>query len=1016
MFNSEKNFENALARHLKSLGWIEYAASEIDPDSYWCHRALQADPDKLKLAISRLSLSDQPLWKNASPRVKNARAAWATYKTIISKQRPSKAIEKGVVFPIESLLRDNFELGFVRQLRVKSSDGAKVSIPDLVIYAGGIPVGVLELKYGDTTLAETKNGEVIANTNLLEAESQLARYFEESSSLWNSIQIVLAADQDFLLLGSRNSLLGRNLTLWSDIGEKTLELDIWHVENFRNLILEGLVWDSTPRLSEKKNGSIYNQYLESFGSSIVARRHQLEALEKVRNEVLSGRKNKGTIWHTPGSGKTFSIALCAAAFLKHNIMSEEKPIVYIVTDRIDLDDQIYSSLLKWKDLFPHRVKIESAKNRSHAQDEALSPHLNNPLIMSSTVAKLTELELTSITNPILVIIDEAHRSHNNQQEGYGRKIRENFPHHAKFLGFTGTPLERSDVSTTQIFGEIIHKFTLSDALKSNIVVDVDYTKRTRTLFIDEAKLSKDNNPDSTNSIINQVQKSEEYLSQIALDVVADWNSNKLKIQSRFEQLKHKPYPFFAMVACSSREEAYSLYSFITEQPGYNTSNVKLVYSASDSYDSESNFERYALENRKYYSDWKAQLQSRYEDSLNSEPDGQIEIVVLVDMWLTGFDAPRAETIYLHKNLESANFIQTVSRVNRVEKYKEKGRIVDLFDQEEKYRRALDEYVNTENRSSLNQAARDLINKNLEEGYTAICELLDIAEEDLLSLEVPTANPIIIKTVFEKIAHLHREFNRLPQSGIFCSNKISCHICDAISPSSPFLKLVRQASGYKDSLDASHKNLLALLLYLIKFDEINMRNSYSENDLDSYYKKPDVSISDLSFFITKGVNYANLSSLDILNELRSTWTEEERETLLEDIRDKLSKISNIQTADTNYSEALSEGEETTISLLRALKDFGIDAKFLQPSSELEEIIKITSLIDEKIAELLRNIVTDYKQENAKCGIDILRSLELTISKKLLEYNNEGHGSDPKIPSPSDVAKRIGNNNRNRQSDI
>jgi HsdR family type I site-specific deoxyribonuclease len=1014
MFNSEKNFENALARHLKSLGWIEYISSEIDPDSYWCHRALQADPDKLKLAISRLSLSEQPLWKNASPMLKNARAAWATYKTIISKQRPSKAIKHGVVFPIESLLRDNFELGFVRQLRVKSSDGAKVSIPDLVLYAGGIPIGVLELKYGDTTLSETKNGEVIANTNLLEAESQLARYFEEGSSLWNSIQIVLAADQDFLLLGSRNSLLGRNLTLWSDIGEKTLELDIWHVKNFRNLILEGLVWDSTPRLLEKKNGSIYNQYLESFGSSIVARRHQLEVLEKVRNEVLSGRKDKGTIWHTPGSGKTFSIALCAAAFLKHNIMSEKKPIVYIVTDRIDLDDQIYSSLLKWKDLFPHRVKIESAKNRSHAQDEALSPHLNNPLIMSSTVAKLTELELTSITNPILVIVDEAHRSHNNQQEGYGRKIRENFPHHAKFLGLTGTPLERSDVSTTQIFGEIIHKFTLSDALKSNIVVDVDYTKKTRTLFIAEAELSKDDNPDSTNSIINQVQKSEEYLSQIALDIVTDWNFNKLKTQSRFVQLEHKPYPFFAMVACSSREEAYSLYSFLTEQTGYNTNNVKLVYSASDSYNSDSNFERYAIENKKYYSDWKAQLQSRYEDLLNSEPDSQIEIVVLVDMWLTGFDAPRAETIYLHKKLESANFIQTVSRVNRVEKYKERGRIVDFFDQEAKYRMALDEYVNTENRSSLNQTTRELIDKNLEESYARICELLGITKNDLINLEDTTANQIIIKNVFKKIANLHRQLNRLPQSGIFCSNKISCLICDAISPSSPFLKLVRKASGYQYSLNTLHKNLLALLLYLIKFDEINMRNSYSENRIDSYYKNLDASILDLSFFVSKGANYASLSSSNILNELRSTWTEIERETLIEDIRDKLSKISNTRTSDANYKDVISE--EKTILLLRALKDFGMDAKFLETSSELEEIIKIISLIDEKIAELLGNIAKDYKKEKVKSGIDILYSIESTISQKLLEYNNEGQVPTLKIPSPADVIKQISNNKHNGQNSV
>lgn len=550
--------------------------------------------------------------------------------------------------------------------------------PDVVVFINGIPLIVFELKNA-----------INEDTTIENAYNQIKNYQEDIRNLFYYNAFSVISDGINARIGTITADFNRFMTWKSKDGEKPEE-NINQID----VLLNGVF--RKDRLIDIISNFILFQNKEEGRIKILAGYHQYFAVEKSIKSTLKAIEEHsgkaGVVWHTQGSGKSFAMVFYTGKMLK--IPDLNNPTIVVLTDRNDLDNQLYNTFANTnRELLPQEAT--QALNRKNLQ-ELLK--VNAGGIIFTTIQKFEEDDdVISERDNIIFIVDEAHRSQYSLEKkinrktgefqiGYAKKMRDSLPN-ATFIAFTGTPIEYADKNTRILFGDYIDIYDMTQAVLDNATVPIYYENRVAKLKLDEEVLKEID--DEYNYIVENdeadaetVNKSKEELAKLETVI---GSQDRLDILSKdiiehYEQradiLNGK-----AMIVCMTRKIAINLYKeILNERPDWNN-KIKVVLTDNNNDPTEWHE---IVGNKKYRDDLAIEFKNE---------DSELKIVIVVDMWLTGFDVPDLATMYIDKPMRGHNLMQAIARVNRVYKDKEAGLIVDYIGIGADLRNALNEYTN-----------------------------------------------------------------------------------------------------------------------------------------------------------------------------------------------------------------------------------------------------------------------------------------------------------------------------------
>ncbi len=598
----------------------------------------------------------------------------------------------------------------VRQLTVATASGSFIR-PDLIVFLNGLPVAVIELKDPGSSAA-----------TLDTAIQQLGRYMHTVPDLFVSNLLLVASDGLLTRVGSITSGLSRFMP-WrpADGGAPSLEA-----------LIRG-VFEPTLFLEYLRNCVTFEEDERGEIAKKIAGYHQFRALRNARASVLRAMKmpdselaiagdgRGGVVWHTQGSGKSLTMLMLAGALVRERML--KNPTIVVVTDRNDLDDQLFGTFAMGRALL--RQTPLQAESRAHLQqllDRAAGG------VVFTTIHKFTEAHgAISARANVIVIADEAHRSQYGFVEGGARWMRESLPN-ATFVGFTGTPIEKSDRSTANVFGEYADIYDIRQAVEDGATKPLYYEARIVPLTVDDAgataaeeilakhELIKNELANavaadkSGETLDDQIRVSLEALvgapdriEKLAAFIVEHWEDRRAAMEGK------------AMIVAMSRDICMALYNGIVAlRPEWHSDDdatgvVKVVMNeglpgqrrgeTEDAYRQriEPLIEPIERHGRNRLA--RKRLAERFK-----KPDDDFRLVIVCDMWLTGFDCPPAHTMYLDKPLAGHNLMQAIARVNRVYGDKPGGLIVDMLGLADSLADALATYVSAGGRGD---AVRDV---------------------------------------------------------------------------------------------------------------------------------------------------------------------------------------------------------------------------------------------------------------------------------------------------------------------
>ena len=572
--------------------------------------------------------------------------------------------------------------------------------PDVVLFVNGLPLGVIELK-----------NPADEDATIWTAWQQLQTYKSELPALFSMNEALVVSDGNEARLGTLTA--GREwFKPWRTVTGETLadphmtELQVmlegvFEPGRFLSLVRDFIVFedDGSGALVKKMAG--YHQLHavrvavdEALRAARLQRAEGRTAEEGGRYEAgrkpggAPGDRRIGVVWHTQGSGKSLTMAFYTGAVIREPAM--ENPTVVVLTDRNDLDDQLFGTFSRCQDLL--RQPPTQAESRADLRKK-LSVNVGG--VVFTTIQKFfpeekgdTHPSLSDRRN-IVVIADEAHRSQYDFIEGYARHMRDALPN-ASFVGFTGTPIELKDANTRAVFGDYISIYDIQRSVEDGATVPIYYESRLAKLSLDEderpridpefEEATEGEEVDRREKLktkwaqLEAVVGSERRVKQIAEDIVAHF-------EQRLEALEGK-----AMVVCMSRRICIDLYRELMrlrpewhdDDDGKGAMKVVMTGSASDPLEWQPHIRNKAR---------REDLAQRFRD-----PDDPLRVVLVRDMWLTGFDAPSLHTMYVDKPMRGHGLMQAIARVNRVFKDKPGGLVVDYLGLAQDLKRALAAYT------------------------------------------------------------------------------------------------------------------------------------------------------------------------------------------------------------------------------------------------------------------------------------------------------------------------------------
>ena len=586
----------------------------------------------------------------------------------------------------------------VNQLTVV--EGEHERRPDVVLFVNGLPLGLIELKNPANEKA-----------TVWTAWTQLQTYKAELTDLFAFNAVLIASDGLKARMGTLTA--GREwFKPWRTITGETLAGP--HLPQLQ-VMLAGMC-ERKRFLSLVRNFIVF----EDDGSGKLAKKmagyHQLHAVETAVQETLraaalrreakrvaegsgryeSGRKpggapgdrRIGVVWHTQGSGKSLTMAFYAGRIAREPMM--ENPTIVVLTDRNDLDDQLFGTFSRCQDLLGQPPT--QAENRADLR--AKLSVLSGGVVFTTIQKFFPEEkgdrmpELSGRRN-IVVIADEAHRSQYDFIDGYARHMRDALPN-ASFIGFTGTPIELEDANTRAVFGDYISVYDIERAVEDKATVPIYYESRLARLALDEAERPKIDPDFEEATEGEEVERKEKLKTKWAQLEAVIGSPHRLKLiardivshfDRRLEAIDGK-----AMIVCMSRRICIDLYrELIRLRPEWHHEDdaegeIKVVMtgSASDPPDWQP-----LIRNKKR----RETLAKRFRD-----PGDPLRVVLVRDMWLTGFDAPSLHTMYVDKPMRGHGLMQAIARVNRVFRDKPGGLVVDYLGLAHELKRALATYT------------------------------------------------------------------------------------------------------------------------------------------------------------------------------------------------------------------------------------------------------------------------------------------------------------------------------------
>ena len=555
--------------------------------------------------------------------------------------------------------------------------------PDIILFLNGLPVVLIELKSPSRQETDASDGYL-----------QIRNYMQEIPSMFIYNCICVISDQ----LTSKAGTITSGEDRFMEWKTKDGSYENTQFASF-DTFFEGM-FDKNRLLDIIKNFICFaDDGVNKF--KILAAYHQYfavrKAVESTKHATLTDGKG-GVFWHTQGSGKSLSMV-----FYAHLLQETlESPTLVVITDRNDLDDQLYNQFIKCKNFLrqvPIHATCRKLTETSKKDDIGLQDWLNGRKangIIFTTMQKFEETSepLTDRRN-IVVMADEAHRSQYGLKEtvdaktgeiktGTARIIRDSLPN-ATYIGFTGTPIATKDRNTREVFGNYIDRYDMTQAVEDGATRPVYYESRVVKLKFDEATLHKiDNEYDimARNADPEVIEKSKRAMSQMDAVLGNDATIDSLvkDIIAHYEDYRENLLTGKAMIVAYSREIAMKIYARILALRPSWTEKVKVVMTDSNK-DPE---EWRAIIGNKRYRD---ELAKRFKDN-NSE----MKIAIVVDMWLTGFDVPSLATMYVYKPMQGYNLMQAIARVNRVFKNKEGGLIVDYIGIASALKQAMNDYT------------------------------------------------------------------------------------------------------------------------------------------------------------------------------------------------------------------------------------------------------------------------------------------------------------------------------------
>ncbi len=594
--------------------------------------------------------------------------------TILNNKQFTKYLLKGISVPIqengETLYKtvkiidfDNISNNTFKAINQYTIIEHSEKRPDIIIFVNGMPLVVIELK--STTREEVQ---------LEDGYHQLKGYQEvHIPSLFFYNQILIISD-------GVQARAGTITSPWSRFSEWKKVEDIDEVKE--NMPTYQTLFNGMLR-KDRLLDIINNFILWSDDNKILSAYHQYFGVKKAITSTENAINNKtgkaGLLWHTQGSGKSFSMAFYTGNMIK----LLNNPSIVIVTDRNDLDNQLFSTFSKcFEYLKQEPVQIENRKDL----EEKLEGRKSGGIFFTTLQKFEEETGLFSKRDNILVVVDEAHRSHYGldaiikfdkkkmkayKKFGTAKYLHEAFPN-ATYIGFTGTPVETKEKSTTNIFGDIIDTYDMTQAIIDGSTVPIMYESRKARVGLNQKLLDeiddyyqyleteegiedyKINESKKKMATIKQIIENPDTLEIIVKDIIKHYEEIEDTVANK------------AMVVAYSRQSAYTMYNkFLELRPDWKN-KINMIITSNNKDDKEM---QKAIGSKKD----KRELEVDFKD-MNSD----FKIAIVVDMWLTGFDVPGLGTMYIHKPMKAHNLMQTIARVNRVYKGKTGGLIVDYI--------------------------------------------------------------------------------------------------------------------------------------------------------------------------------------------------------------------------------------------------------------------------------------------------------------------------------------------------
>jgi type I restriction enzyme R subunit len=604
---------------------------------------------------------------------------------------------------------ENNQFLVVNQFTITGTKGNRR--PDLIVFINGLPLAVIELK-----------NPADSNADIWSAYQQLQTYKDEVSDLFVFNEALVVSDGLSARVGSLTANKERFLPWRTVNNEDDKPLFQYHLETLvKGFLKPELLLDYIHHfvLFEQDGDNTikkiagYHQFhavREAVKATVIASQQQgiSDPRANYADNVVPGSGKAGVVWHTQGSGKSISMVCYAGKLLAQPEMNN--PTIVVVTDLNDLDGQLFNTFSMASDAL--KQTPVQAQDRDDLREMLASRQSGG--IIFTTVQKFA-LIADELSHPILserhnivVISDEAHRSHYGDKAkfntktgqytfGYSKHLRDALPK-ASFIGFTGTPISAEDKDTRAVFGDYVSIYDIQDAVDDGATVPIYYESRLAKLDINQAEI------EALNDDVDDVIEDEEDMASRE-QTKSQWATLEKLVGSapRMEQVakdlvdhfisRTEAMPGKGMIVCMSREICVDMYNAIIalkpewHDPDTAKGAIKIVMTGSAA-------DKTKLQPHIHNKETKKLFEKRFKDS--NDP---LQLVIVRDMWLTGFDAPNCHTMYIDKPMKGHNLMQAIARVNRVFKDKPGGLVVDYIGIANELKHALRTYTDSKGKGA-----------------------------------------------------------------------------------------------------------------------------------------------------------------------------------------------------------------------------------------------------------------------------------------------------------------------------